>query len=334
MKQLTIRDFQTRTGVLLDEIPLSYELFGPRLGRAPMVLVNHALTGNSHVSGSDGWWNRLIGSGCTIDTNRYTVLAFNIPGNGFDNYLVSKPEDFSVYDVAQLFLAGIRQLEIQSIFAGIGGSLGGSILWQMAVLQPELFDHIIPVASDWKASDWLLAQCRVQKQILENSIRPLHDARVHAMTFYRSPESFKEKFGRKWDADRKLFDIESWLLHHGQKLQRRFGLQAYTLMNHLLMTADITAAGRELEDLVGPISGAIHLIGVDSDGFYLDQEIRQTFERLSSVKQQISYHQIESIHGHDAFLIEYQQLDRILQPVFNPIVQNDEYSTDFHLQAV
>lgn len=333
MEKLIVHNFQTRAGALLEEIPLSFEIFGPPLGDAPVVLVNHALTGNSTVAGPDGWWNSLIGSGKTIDTTNFTVLAFNIPGNGYDGFLIAQPEQFSVFDVARLFLAGIDLLNLKNIYAGIGGSLGGSILWQMAVLAPGLFDHIIPVASDWKASDWLLAQCRVQKQILENSVRPLHDARVHAMTFYRSAASFREKFKRQWNQEQNLYQIESWLLHHGQKLQRRYRLQAYKLMNHLLTTADITSRGKSLQQLVLPIRGHIHLIGVDSDGFYLDQEIIQTYQILRANKEKLSYDQIRSVHGHDAFLIEYEQLAQILKPIFNYKTQDYEYSKDYRLQA-
>ena len=334
MEKLILRNFRTKAGALLEEIPLSFETFGPPLGKAPVVLVNHALTGNSTVSGPDGWWKELIGPQKAIDTDHFTVLAFNIPGNGYDEFLFPQPEQICLHDVARLFLAGIAELDLHRLHAGIGGSLGGSLLWQMAVLQPDLFDHIAVIAADWKASDWLLAQCRVQKQILENSVRPLHDARVHAMTFYRSPESFREKFGRQWDSDRKLFDIESWLLHHGQKLQKRFRLQAYRLMNHLLTTADITADGQSLEEAVAPVKAEIHLIGVDSDGFYLDQEIRRTHDQLKTVTEKLSYHQIKSIHGHDAFLIEYDQLSQYLEPIFQLNSAKDEYRKDSYLQAI
>jgi homoserine acetyltransferase len=68
------------------DIELSYELFGQPLGQAPIVLVNHALTGNSSVTGKNGWWNSLIGQNKLIDTNDFTVLAFNFPGNGYDGF--------------------------------------------------------------------------------------------------------------------------------------------------------------------------------------------------------------------------------------------------------
>ena len=88
LKQIKINDFKLEKGVSCEEIVLSYQVFGKALHSAPIVLVNHALTGNSHVAGADGWWNDLVGEGKTIDTQKYTVLAFNIPGNGYDGFVI------------------------------------------------------------------------------------------------------------------------------------------------------------------------------------------------------------------------------------------------------
>ncbi|HMI07545.1 MAG TPA: hypothetical protein VK528_08375, partial [Flavobacterium sp.] len=83
LKKIAITDWVPENGKL-QNVSLFYQTFGPELGTAPVVLVNHALTGNSNVTGKNGWWNDLIGKEKTIDTNYFTVIAFNIPGNGFD----------------------------------------------------------------------------------------------------------------------------------------------------------------------------------------------------------------------------------------------------------
>ena len=109
---------------------LSYQLFGCPLHTAPIVLVNHALTGNSNVSGESGWWSSLIGPKKTIDTNNYTVLAFNIPGNGFDgkrDNLITNYKDYVAKDIANIFLCGLEFLGIDQLHSIIGGSLGGGI---------------------------------------------------------------------------------------------------------------------------------------------------------------------------------------------------------------
>ena len=314
---LTIKDYTTKSGFHFKNLPLTYQFFGKELGTAPVVLVTHALTGNSDVCGENGWWKSLIGSEKCIDLDRYTILYFNVPGNGCDGFLIENYEDISIYDVAQWFLIGLKKLDIISIFAGIGGSLGGSILWQMAVLKPDLFQNLVPIATDWKATDWILAQCRVQKQILNNSENPIHDARVHAMTFYRTPQSFKQKFNRSFSEQQNIYNVESWLLYHGETLQKRFQLKAYKLMNHLLMTADIETQQENFSALASRIRGDIYLIGIESDGFYLNEEIKEAFSILKPIKTNVHFAEINSIHGHDAFLIEYEQLTGILDPIFN-----------------
>jgi len=312
---LKIPYYTTQSGFQFKNLPLTYQVFGKKLGTAPIVLVTHALTGNSNVCGENGWWKSLIGSEKCIDLDRYTILSFNVPGNGCDGFLIENHDDISIYDAAQWFLIGLEQLEIPSVFAAIGGSLGGSILWQMAVLKPNLFQNLIPIATDWKATDWIIAQCRVQKQILNNSENPVHDARVHAMTFYRTPQSFKQKFNRSLREPENIYNVESWLLHHGATLNKRFKLQSYKLMNNLLMTANFESEEFFL-DSASSIKGNIHLIGIDSDGFYLNEEIKETYSLLKPIKSNIYFSEINSIHGHDAFLIEYEQLAGILNPIF------------------
>lgn len=324
LSKINIAEYRTAGGFIFKNLPLSFQVFGKELGTAPVILVCHALTGNSDVAGENGWWKQLIAPKACIDLKQFTVLAFDIPGNGYNGYLIKEYEEVSIRDVAKWFLTGIETLGIDEIFAGIGGSLGGSILWQMAVLNPKLFKNIIPIASDWKATDWLLAQCRVQKQILANAANPVHDARMHAMTFYRTPESLKQKFNRKKESDSNLFQIESWLFYHGNRLQNRFHVYAYKLMNHLLTTANIELKGELFSELTKHITGTIHLIGIDSDGFYLNSEIEETFEILKILEKQVTYSIIESIHGHDAFLIEYKQLEQILKPIFNSVKINQQ----------
>ena len=97
---------------------------------------------------------------------------------------------------------------------------------------------------------------QIQEQFLVNSKQPVHDARMHAMLCYRTPESFKERFKRSTNEDLKVFNVESWLMHHGEKLQQRFQLSAYKLMNQLLKTIDITRTGEVFQPAAGAVSPA------------------------------------------------------------------------------
>ena len=262
-----IKNFKTISGFSQD-LQLSHQIFGKELHTAPIILVNHALTGNSNVTGESGWWSDIIGKDKSIDTEKYTILAFNIPGNGYDGFVIENYKDFVAGDIARIFLEGLKQLKIERLFAIIGGSLGGGIAWEMAAINPGITEHLIPVASDWKSTDWLIANCQIQEQFLVNSKQPVHDARMHAMLCYRTPESFKERFQRSTNEELQVFNVESWLMHHGKKLQERFQLSAYKLMNQLLKTIDITRNGDGSFKTLQESDTKIHIIGVNSDLFF------------------------------------------------------------------
>ena len=299
----------------LQKISLSYQIFGKPIGVSPVILVNHALTGNSNVAGRNGWWNKLIGSNKIINTNKFTVVSFNIPGNGYDNIeenLIYNYKDFIAIDIAKIFSIGLKKLNIYKLYAAIGGSLGGGIVWELAILNPDLIKHIIPVASDWKSSDWLIANCFIQDSILNNSSKPLYDARIHAMTLYRTPESFNSRYSREKKDN--IYSIEAWLNHHGKSLENRFKVQAYKSMNQLLKTIDITRGEDVLNELIKKITGNINIITIDSDLLFCSNENWKMYERI---KKNVNIFEIKSEYGHDAFLIENEQMKDILNGIFD-----------------
>ncbi|MXV37900.1 alpha/beta fold hydrolase [Flavobacteriaceae bacterium Ap0902] len=295
------------------EIPLSYETFGLPLGSAPIILVNHALTGNSRVTGEHGWWNHLIDEGKTIDTKNYTILAFNIPGNGYDHTLIEHYERFNIKTISDAFMQGLNALGIKAVDTIIGSSLGGAIAWQMCYDAPQRFKQFIAIATDYKTSNWVRAQSYLQDKILNNSSNPIQDARVHGMLLYRTPASLNSKFKETWDEEKKRYLITDWLDYHGNALEKRFQLKAYKLMNHLLSTITVCNDIKALSK----IESDIHIIAVNTDLFFTAQRNLNTYQELKPIKPNTYYHEIKSIHGHDAFLIEYEQLNNILNPLFN-----------------
>jgi len=315
LQKLQLNNFTTLSGHT-QNIQLSYEVFGQRLNEAPIVLVNHALTGNSDVAGEKGWWTDLIGEGKCIDTKKFSVLAFNIPGNGYDGFVIEQYKEFVAGDMARIFLLGLQHLGVSKLHTIIGGSLGGGIAWEMAALDVNITEHLIPVASDWKSTDWLIANCQIQEQILKNSSQPVHDARMHAMLCYRTPESFKERFQRSTNEELNIFNVESWLMHHGKKLQERFQVSAYRLMNQLLKTIDITRNGTVNFESLQNSETKIHIIGVNSDLFFTAEENKETYRRIAQRNANVTYGEVQSVHGHDAFLIEFRQLENLLKAVF------------------
>jgi homoserine O-acetyltransferase len=316
IKTISISNFKTHSGVVFPNFDLHYQYFGREIGTAPVVLVNHSLTGDAQLTGKGGWWNEIIGPDKTIDTATYTVLGFNIPGNGTLEQIFSNPEVFHAGDIASLFLLGLETLGIEKLYALIGGSIGGGIAWEMIALAPNITKYLIPVAADWKANDWIIANTFLQKRILQNSKQPLEDARIHAMLTYRTPQSFDFRFGRTTNQEMGMYNIESWLLYHGDKLAKRFKFESYLMMNHLLSTINIERSGYSVEEIIKNITAEIHLIAIDSDLFFTPTEDKKTIERCKPFKKELYYHELSSLHGHDAFLIENEAMAQILSKLF------------------
>lgn len=322
MKKIKIASWRLENGKTQQDTTVFYQLFGLPLGNAPVILVNHALTGNSNICGPNGWWRELIGKNKAINTDNFTILAINIPGNGFDGELKNllfNYRDFTTRDIAKLFWSVLVELGINHLHTIIGGSLGGAIAWEMLLCKPNNISNLIPIATDWKTTNWVAANVFLQDKILNNSDDPIADARIHAMLLYRTPQSLSAKFEGLKAPGNFDFQIESWLAHHGLKLQNRFRLAAYKLMNHLLKTVGKNLTEQDFLTQVVQSDATIHIVSVNSDLFFLASQNQKTATLLQKQKANVFLHQIESVHGHDAFLIEFEQLSNIVSPIFEMV---------------
>ena len=319
LQHIAIRNFITETGYAND-YDLTYQVFGLPLHTAPIVLVSHALTGNSDVASENGWWKGIVGNGKLIDTEKYTVLSFDIPGNGYDQKpekLIKNYKDFKPRDIANIFGLGLKELGIYRLHSVIGPSLGGGIAWEMAVLFPDLMENLVALGSDWKTSDWIIAHNLTQEQILNNSSKPMHDARLMAMLFYRTAVSFKQRFNRSVNEEKGIFNAESWLLYHGERIGERFDLESYQLMNQLLTHIDITRGRGSFEEVAKTIKAKITQVVIDQDIFFVPEENIETANALDELGIENSLKEIKSIYGHDGFLIEFDQLEELLKDIYN-----------------
>ncbi len=313
LQKHSIYKYVTISDVQYEKLDITYEVFGKKIHTAPIIVVFHALTGNSDVASDEkGWWKDLIGYNKTIDLNRFTIISFNILGNGYDGNLIENYADFTAKDIAILNFHTLRSLGVKNIYGVIGGSLGGGIAWELVAEFPKFSSYLFAIATDWKATDWVLGFCGTQESILKNSANPLADARRMAMLFYRSPVSLQSKFERK-KQDNKQFAVNSWLNHHGSKLQHRFSIQAYLMMNQLLASVDITR-GEYKEDVFQKLETTIVQISIESDLLYLPDENKETAEYLKELGIKNSYFQVKSEDGHDAFLIEHDQIGAFIKP--------------------
>lgn len=314
LKKIAVLDFVLENEKRKNNIQLSYQIFGKPIGTSPVVLVNHALTGNSMVSGEKGWWKNVIDYNHIIDLNHYTVVAFNIPGNNFEanNELSLDYKEVSTLDIARLFWIGLDELKVKSVFAIIGGSLGGGISWEMAVLQPNRVQNLVPIATHYYASDWVIANVGIQDDILNQSQNPVAVARKHAMLLYRTPQSINQRFKNAKEGN--IYTVNDWLSYHGILLTERFSLEAYKQMNYLLGTINIVKNKFNIASFIKNAKINIHAININSD--LLFQNDLNEYEELQKNNKNFKHYIIDSIHGHDAFLMEYQQLNEILKQIF------------------
>ncbi|WP_281322795.1 alpha/beta fold hydrolase [Flavobacterium aestivum] len=326
LEKIDIFNFDLEIGKLKPYLPLFYQVFGKPLGSSPIVVVNHSLTGNSNVTGENGWWNEIVGKNKAIDTDYFTVIAFNIPGNGYDDNfgnLIDNYQDFTIRDIARIFWEGLFFLGVKNVYAIIGGSLGGAIGWEMTALQSDKVDNFIPIATDWKATDWVIANVLIQDKILNYSDDPIADACLHATLLFGTPEYVNQRSRRGKLEDLSILQTENRLFENVFKLKNSYPLAAYKLMNHLLKTNDIARNRVDFLTVANVFEANIHLVTVDTDHLFIAEETRKTFRELKNTKENVFYHQIQSIHGHDAYLIELNQLSDILNPIFSyPKQQN------------
>lgn len=246
-----------------------------------------------------------------IDLDRFSVLCFNVPGNGYFEKESEPLSHLSTNDVARLILKGLEFLKIKELHSVIGGSIGGALAFQLLVIAPGLSKKLIAIACDYRTTDWLYAQCLIQEHLLSQEQNPLEKARAHAMLLYRTPQSFNERFQNACDNSTNKRASLSWLEHHGNQLRNRYTLQAYRQMNRLLQRLEVKSS-----ELLS-IQADIHLIGIDTDLLFPASDMRACYDFLKTKQKNVSYQEIRSPHGHDAFLMEYPQLIQLLKPLYS-----------------
>lgn len=329
IRTIDLQNFTLEKGKQQEIISLSYQTVGQPIGTAPVIVVNHSLTGNSNVCGRNGWWNGIIGENKTIDPDNYTIITFNIPGNGYNENeedLIANYRDFTIRDIATIFWEGLFTLKVNSLFAVIGGGLGGAIAWEMVALQPNRIENLIPIATDWKTTDRIIANVLIQDQLLNNSEDPMVDARYYANLYFKNPEYVNQLFKRTNLENSSISAIEKCVLSKNKCL-----ISGYRLMNFIQKSNDLCRNRTDIKTVMSSIKATIHLIGIDTDGIYSVDENRTTFLKLRKIKSNVFYHEIESNFGQDAYLNESETIANFLQPIFKskPISTRNKFNYNF-----
>jgi homoserine O-acetyltransferase len=337
-----LNPFVLESNETLAPVMVAYETYGAlNEQKTNAVLICHALTGSAHAAGTDGrgqvgWWDGLIGEGKAFNTDKYFVVCSNFLGSCYGTtgptsidpatgkqYGQSFPE-FTVRDMVRLQHQLIERLRIRCLVAVVGGSLGGMQTLEWALMYPNAVEAVIPIATAARHSAWCIGLNEVARLAIQNDPawfngnahwqpdRGLALARMIAMISYRSRESFEQRFGRKQSRQDgggvPGFEVESYLHYQGQKLVDRFDAPTYVAITRAMDSHDIGRNRGDYRDVLRTITARALCIGIDSDILYPVEEQQDIARHIPKGR----YGELHSVHGHDAFLMEFEQLNHLI----------------------
>lgn len=319
-RDIALAPFTSTGGRTLAGFHLRYRVVGDERAarRNGWILVFHALTGSADV---EQWWGPLIGPGRALDTSRHAVVAANLLGSCYGStgpreWAVSGDgpfPDLTPGDLAAAHAPLLDHLGIDRLALATGGSLGGMVALEWGRRSPVPIDRLVvfaaPAATSAQAIAWNVAQ---RIAIEADPVGGLAAARAIGMITYRSAEEFAARFGRQSSRLEGRFDVDHYLRRQGEKLVARFDADSYLSLMRSMDLHDVgepTDAARKTAAQVGDIIG----VGVDSDILYPASEVRQWVEAYRAAGAPARYREIASLYGHDAFLIEWDQVERVLR---------------------
>ena len=348
------RPFALDGGKVLSSVSIAYESWGTLNEDATnAILICHAWTGDSHVSGAaeegnptPGWWEGVVGPGKAIDTNKWFVVCSNVIGGcqGSTGPATAHPEDgqlygsrFPVITVRDMVRAQVRltdMLGIRKWHSVVGGSMGGMQVLEWAVTFPDRVKTIIPIATCAQATAQQIAWGAIGRRAIrldpkwrngeyydaatgEGPWEGLAIARMLSQVTFRSDNVFNERFGRAlvdMDADYNglglwdRFEVEGYLDHHGDRLIRRFDTNSYLIIGKAMDLHDIARGRGTLDTAMSRIKAPTLVLGISSDILYPTYQQKQIHSMLTEKGVDSTYVEIDSPHGHDAFLINFDQV--------------------------
>lgn len=333
------------SGEQLPDVRLAYQTWG-RFDGDNAVLVLHALTGDSHVSGpagpghpTPGWWDAIVGPGRAIDTDRWFVVVPNILGGCQGSTGPASPDAdgrpwgsrfpaLTVRDQVTAEVALADRLGIERWAAVVGGSAGGMRALEWAIDHPDRVQRLGLLASCARASADQIALSSIQQAAITSDhdfaggdyyaadhgpVAGLAVARQLAHFSYRSGAEFEDRFGRDHQpavgAEPTPFSVASYLEHHGVKLARRFDANSYLVITRAMDGHDVGRGRGDVASALRGITARTVVAGIDSDRLY---PLAQQEELAALIPTASPLVVINSVHGHDGFLIEAEQVGRIL----------------------
>lgn len=301
--------FELESGAVLRDVRQVYRLDGElNAARDNLVLVFHSLsTGPDAV---DGWWAGVLGEGHAVDTREFAVLVPNLLGSCFGTTGPSNSPDFphvGVRDMVRLVHSLVEDLGVTRVRLATGGSMGGMAALEWAATYPDRAAATVVFAAPATLTAYALGWNHLQRRAIQSGGPDgLEVARIAGMLSYRTPREFEERFARRRD-DVGRFQIWNYLEHHGRKLRQRMDPRSYLAMLDAIASYDVGEGRGGVARALQRVRGRLIGVGIPGDILYPDHEVRAWAEAGEA-----EYRSLASPHGHDAFLIEVDQVGEIL----------------------
>lgn len=340
------------SGKELKEVQVAYETYGTLNENADnAILLLHALTGDAHAAGyhegdkKPGWWDDMVGSGKAFDTDKYFVICSNMLGGckGTTGPSSINPDTGREYglDFPVITIEDVVKVQKELIdFLGVkklcvaGGSMGGMQAMEWALAHPDMVTHTIIIASTPRLSAQSIAFNAVGRNAIlsdpnwnngdyYHGAKPdkgLAIARMIGHITYLCEESMHNKFARRFqdkdspdftfDVD---FEVESYLAHQGKIFVDRFDANSYLYITKAVDYFDIAAKYGSLENAFKNTNAKYLIMSFTSDWLFPTAQLKELCNALMKNKKDVSFCEIESPCGHDAFLLEYETQTTIIK---------------------
>lgn len=331
-KTVLNQTFTTESGFEFQNPDVVYKSWGKlNSERDNVILICHALTGHA---AADEWFPGIFGEGRICDPEKYFILCINVPGSPYGtvgpwtiNPETGKPylNDFpslTIRDLVRFQQLFLDQLKIEGVELVIGGSLGGMQALEFAIMDPRVKSAVL-IAMSKAHSAWAIGISHAQRTAIKNDpkwnggnyerdngpAQGLATARMLAMITYRTPIDYESKFGRDLQNGKDIFQVESYLNYQGEKLAGRFDAHSYIILTEAMDSHDVSRDRGSFHEVLQSVKIPVNVVGIDSDHLYPIHEQKD----LTALLKNGTYSEIRSTYGHDAFLIEFDQLNSIIK---------------------
>ncbi len=317
--------FALESGAILPDLVVAFRHDGVPIGEGRQILVVHALTGSADAAGD--WWAPIVGPGQALDTDKFGVICMNLLGGRYGttgptsrNPVTGKPYGrafprVTIRDQARAQWRLLDALGVTNLALVVGGSLGGMVALEVALERPGTIKRVVPIAAPATIGQLAVAWDHIQLEMVDRlGMEGLGLARQLAMTTYRSELDFEQRFAGRIEPDGQPAVI-SYVEHQGRKLLERFDEDTYRTLVRAMDTHDIgrgrdgvAAALRRLAVYGTTLTG----IGIEGDILYGTNQVQGLVDAACRAGMDANYREIHSSKGHDAFLVEWDQLTTIL----------------------